>query len=305
MLQIFESFVIKLLDVLADPAVLTTLGSLAAASAASFSKRVRAFILSLGQRLKKKAAKVEDEAKLEVRATIHAHVVTANTLKSYTTIVVALESIKRALQADRVTVCQFHNGSKFTDANPMLKVDCTYEAVSAGLRLDAKAIKDISLGHMTDLVYPLISNGTLPAGVSILYRADEDSNEYKHYGVTRVVRYDIEDMLFTPFRFLEEQQGVAVLYTIPMFGAADKTSPIGFFTIQYSEKEEDKVDKETIVPLVSEHVQRIAYILTHLSLDEEAKMKEYKDAMKADFLPSGIVSESLKEPVAKTTIEEK
>jgi len=71
----------------------------------------------------------------------------------------AIRSIRRKYNADRVKILQFHNGGNFYTESPMQKASITYERCSDGLERVSDKFQNVLVSNYNFLVKSVISGG--------------------------------------------------------------------------------------------------------------------------------------------------
>ena len=76
-------------------------------------------------------------------------------------IVKKMEQVKEILNADRVLVCEFHNGEHYANGRSALKFSCTYEVVRVGISNVQRLFTSIPISCMTRFISTLLDRETL------------------------------------------------------------------------------------------------------------------------------------------------
>lgn len=76
-------------------------------------------------------------------------------------IVKRMEQVKEVLNADRVLVCEFHNGEHYANGRSALKFSCTYEVVRVGISNVQRLFTSIPISCMTNFISTLLDKETL------------------------------------------------------------------------------------------------------------------------------------------------
>jgi len=89
--------------------------------------------------------------------------------------------------ADRVRLCQFHNGGKFLSGNPMKKFTCTHETTSKGVSNESDRLQNCLTSVFLDKVLAVKENNPKARKVSDLLMESRSKNLYKSNEVERFV----------------------------------------------------------------------------------------------------------------------
>ena len=73
-------------------------------------------------------------------------------------IVKRMEQIKELLNADRVLVCEFHNGEHYANGRSALKYSCTYEVCRAGINPVQKIFTSVPISVMPRFITKLLDD---------------------------------------------------------------------------------------------------------------------------------------------------
>jgi len=87
--------------------------------------------------------------------------------------------------ADRVRLCQFHNGGKFLSGNPMKKFTCTHETTSKGVSNESDRIQNCLTTVFLDKILAVKENDPRVRRVSDLLMESKSKNLYKSNEVDR------------------------------------------------------------------------------------------------------------------------
>lgn len=87
--------------------------------------------------------------------------------------------------ADRVRLCQFHNGGKFLSGNPMKKFTCTHETTSKGVSNESDRIQNCLTTVFLDKILVVKENDPRVRRVSDLLVESKSKSFYKSNEVDR------------------------------------------------------------------------------------------------------------------------
>lgn len=81
--------------------------------------------------------------------------------------------------ADRVRLCQFHNGGKFLSGSPMKKFTCTHETTSKGVSNESEKLQNCLTTVFLDKILSVKENNPKVRRVSDLLLESKSKNLYK------------------------------------------------------------------------------------------------------------------------------
>lgn len=76
-------------------------------------------------------------------------------------IVKRMEQVKELLNADRVLVCEFHNGEHYANGRSALKYSCTYEVCRAGITPVQRIFTSVPISVMPRFITTILDNEML------------------------------------------------------------------------------------------------------------------------------------------------
>jgi hypothetical protein len=76
-------------------------------------------------------------------------------------IIKRMEEVKEILDADRVLVCEFHNGEHYANGRSALKYSCTYEVARAGIDTVQKIFSSVPISCMPRFITKLLDEETI------------------------------------------------------------------------------------------------------------------------------------------------
>ena len=170
--------------------------------------------------------------------------------KEFSEIQERMVEIKTILDADRVVIDQFHNGTTFTNNKPLWKITRTYEICSNGVSYESLKIQNIMAVLLWDSVSAIFEPKNKPYFEQI--KGDKCKQSCKiQYGV---YRYNVDLMPESMGKVLLRNQGIRSFLQIPL---VLNQNIVGYVAVHYLDEEFDIED----VCQVCQRVQEIAYFL--------------------------------------------
>lgn len=157
-------------------------------------------------------------------------------LSKYRSIDAILAVLQDYTSADRVSIYQFHNGEDFSIHNPIFKFTCAHEFITPGVKPDSNVVKRLIVSNYMDFIGPLASSEFMKMGVSEVEKGTKDCPEAPNKSA-RIIRYDINKMPPSSTRYLFTEQGVDILYAIPLYTLNGKQ--FGIICFQYLSEASD------------------------------------------------------------------
>lgn len=176
-------------------------------------------------------------------------------MKRYFSIDNTLAVLQDNTKADRISVCQFHNGESFSVHNPIFKFTCSYEFLTPGVKPAASVVQRLIVSHYMDLIGPLYSDDFLRNGAEH-YDTTDKCDECDE--IPRMIRYEASNMTYNQTRYLFEGLGVDVMYSVPLFDTKGKL--MGVINFQYLNALSDSFEDVDLKDLCDK-VKRIQFIL--------------------------------------------
>lgn len=152
-----------------------------------------------------------------------------------------LEVVRRELNADRLLISQFHNGSSDIVGSPFVFSSITYSALAPGVVLDARTPSSVPL-----------------AAYSYLLRAmwrDRDNPV--------CVQSRTEQVEPPALRARLESRGVSMIYVCPVVDRAG--NPMGMISAEYMRAETRRPPSERIMAVIKESGKRVESYLAAIA----------------------------------------
>lgn len=162
----------------------------------------------------------------------------ATSIKPLTKINETMTVLRNVLNADRVSLYQFHNGESFSLANPIFKLTCSHEIVKKGLCYESEKIKAVCVSNLMDLCSPLISTVVSDKSVKELRYCENCDNPKSCPvlpGALQVLHFDVDQMQYSYFKHVLSENGVQHAVATLLYSSNKK--PIGIICAQYMGKE--------------------------------------------------------------------
>lgn len=210
-----------LTNILADPAVVSAVGSFLVLLVTTLSKSFRRWVT---QKLNayKKNKKIHE---------MEGHAIPRGYMERGIKIVNKLKELREAVDCSRVAILQFRNGSMFTLSEPMFRVYGSYESLRNGISPSNNYFKELLATNLIELLAPLLSDNIPIPGTSVVeglcYKDEECPNKNN---CPKIVKYDVDNLPYCTFRFMLEEAGIRTMYAT-LIKSGD--NPIGILVAHY------------------------------------------------------------------------
>ncbi len=162
-----------------------------------------------------------------------------------------LVEIKTILNADRVFIDNFHNGSNFLPNRPIWRMTRTYEITASGVSYTTKDMQNILAISIWDMISPLFDSKQKKYAEKL--KGDSCENSCKSpFGVYRI---QVNKMSETLSKLMLRNQGVNTILIIPIIQNGENI--VGFLGIHFMDENENKFN----VCEICQKVQEIEYFL--------------------------------------------
>lgn len=140
------------------------------------------------------------------------------------------ENLKEYINADRIQVYEFHNGTHYANGRSALKTTCTYEICRYGIKSCLNILSGIPLSVIPNFLKELLDNG-------------------------EILVKDLEDIKSTmPSTYnLKKSMDIKAFYDVVIHN--DNNEPIGFVAVQFCRDNIKKINKDA--------VKKFAWFLEH------------------------------------------
>jgi len=172
--------------------------------------------------------------------------------------------LQHRFRAFRVLVFQFHNGDVFMMSDHSWKLTCTHECAAPGVLYTIKDNQNILVSSVTDFIEPIVSGapgkvaGCSGLEVCAVHAQDCALAKKGHW----VLRYDVAQMDETMSKYMAEQQGVGVVYTVNLVSRV-RNATFGFIALQFRTLTPDEqVEIEQSICQVCAAAERVQFLLT-------------------------------------------
>lgn len=252
-----------LLHILNEPAVLTAVGGLILAIGSYFNHTVKGMIkrtiraidnYANGPTVSPQDGKQGDK--------IH-DPLTEKMSEQFERIVGQLEELLDTLQCSRVSILQFHNGTRFSLSNPVFKFSTSYEAVAQGFAPSAPRTRELMVSLNTTFINPLMmSAAPAPAGVkreTDFCKQDNKDCPLVDEGL-KIISYTQKTLRPGQVRLAMEELGISKMYAT-LLVVQDK-GPVGILLMQYhNDYEADELMRKNICDVckVKHYLQALLY----------------------------------------------
>lgn len=233
MSDIGYSFWQGLLKLLADPAVLSSIGSILIAIGAMCSSKVKAKIVKWLDSIRKGIKDLH---------TPQQHLIGVDYCVTSMKIYEALNNIRTTLDCSRAAVLQFRNGTLFTLSAPMFRVYCSYEVLRPGVAPSCKEFSERIGTTILEFLGPLLSKQIKIAGVQEVEfcKLAETCCPRTHSNLN-ILKFETDEMPYCEFQCMLKASGIRVLYAVLLKSG---NNPIGVLTLHYLvEHDADKLIK--------------------------------------------------------------
>lgn len=159
--------------------------------------------------------------------------------------------IKTKLNADRVTIDRFHNGSTFLPNQPAWRISRVYEICSSGVSYEANTIQNIVSMLIWDVVSAIFDTKIKKYCEKLRGLACGESGCKNPFGV---YKYSINKMPESYGKMMMRNQGVVTLIQVPII---HREQIIGFVGIHFLDEYNEEIDP----CFICQKVQEIAYFL--------------------------------------------
>ena len=129
------------------------------------------------------------------------------------------EKLKEFLNADRVQVYEFHNGTHYANGRSALKTTCTYETCRYGISSCLNILSGIPLSIIPNFIKTLLDKGEL------------------------LVK-DLEDLKETSTYALKSTMGIKSFYDVVIRNEVGE--PVGFVAVQFCSSDSHFVNKDAV-----------------------------------------------------------
>lgn len=129
------------------------------------------------------------------------------------------ERVKELLNADRVQVYEFHNGTHYANGRSALRTTCTYETCRCGIKSCLNILSGVPLSVIPTFIKILLDNDEL-------YVKDLE---------------DIKQTMPSTYNF-KKSMGIKSFYDVVIHNELGE--PIGFVAVQFCGKENHEVDRD-------------------------------------------------------------
>lgn len=175
-----------------------------------------------------------------------------------------LLTLRLAMNADRINIYQFHNGSEFLLGGSIFKLICSHEVARDGLQFDSLKINSTLVSTIMDYVNPVMGSEESYPGVKRISwcRKTKDANlcELKPEAL-RVVEFRLSDMKFSNFKYIMGTQGTVVMYAV-LLTDAKTGNPLGILNIQFIDDDADVSAVQSKVCDLCLSISKLQYLLT-------------------------------------------
>lgn len=131
------------------------------------------------------------------------------------------EKVKELLDADRVQVYEFHNGTHYANGRSALKTTCTYETCRYGVKSCRDVLSGFPLSFIPNFIKSLLDNGELYVG-----NLEE-----------------IKDTMTSTYN-IKASMGIKGFYDVVIHNTNGE--PIGFVGVQFCNKNASNLDKDIV-----------------------------------------------------------
>ncbi len=219
-----------LLELLADPAILSGLGSCIIAILVCCCKAVKNYILKLLSAITQKFISNRPAE----------HVIDENYCTTSMMIHDQISNLRNVLDCSRVAVLQFRNGTLFTLSAPMFRVYCSYEALRPGVKSSCSDFSERIGTTIIEFLGPLLNSNVKIPGVQEV-KACKLANTSCPRTATgfNILKFETDHIPYCEFQCMLRQAGIRVLYAVLLKSG---TNPIGVLTMHYLvEQDADKL----------------------------------------------------------------
>lgn len=221
-----------LLEILNEPAVLTSLGGLIIAIGSYFNTTIKGLVKRAIRGLDNIANGPVISAPPEKDNDTH-DPLTEKMSEQFSRIDAQLDELLDKLKCARVSILQFHNGNRFSLSNPVFKFSTSYEAVAQGFAPSAPRTRDLMVSLNTTFISPLMmSNASTFIGAhkEDFCRRDNDKCPLPDEGL-KIISYTQDLLRPGQVRLVMEELGIRKMYAT-LLEVQDK-GPVGILLMQY------------------------------------------------------------------------
>lgn len=131
------------------------------------------------------------------------------------------EKLKELLNADRVQVYEFHNGTHYANGRSALKTTCTYETCRYGVSSCLNILSGIPLSIIPAFIKTLLDNGELLV------------KDLEHIKETMPSTYALKSTM-----------GIKSFYDVVIYNEFGE--PVGFVAVQFCDGVQNTINKEAV-----------------------------------------------------------
>lgn len=131
------------------------------------------------------------------------------------------EKVKELLEADRVQVYEFHNGTHYANGRSALKTTCTYETCRYGVNSCRDFLSGVPLSFIPNFIKKLLDNGEL-------YVKNLE---------------DIKEAMISTYN-IKKSMGIKGFYDVVIHNSAGE--PIGFVAVQFCNRDASLLNKDIV-----------------------------------------------------------
>lgn len=225
-----------LLNVLQEPAIVTSVGGIVTAIGAAMNNTVKTILRGVLTKLTPKEEETKEEPNKEEPKKEEGHVMPPTYNAAAYRIHEIVLRLNTKLHCSRVSVLQFHNGSNFSTSAPMYKMTCTYESCANGIESVTGKMKDLMVSNYINLVGPLVWNRPVVniQGVEEIDNCKLDSNPSSCSLTTsafKIYSLDQDELPYGPLRNMMFSIGASVIYAASLRSVSGV--PVGLILFQY------------------------------------------------------------------------
>lgn len=211
------NFIQNIITILSDPSLLSALGGFVLCVLATLSNSIKNWYKTFINKVKKEKNNTS--------------AFTADYTAKSISVVNKINELRAEIGCSRVAVAQFRNGTTFLMSSPMLRIYWPYESLRQGVKSISFYFNDQLCTTILDFIGPLIDSNMTSSGVTDLTKYCVLYGKCPRAKVCpRVLGFKINEMSYTPFKFLLESSGIAYVVASPIYSNGNL---IGIFTVQF------------------------------------------------------------------------
>lgn len=223
-----------LVNVLSDPAFISTIGGLITILATALSKSLREWVKQKLRQIKQSRIIHEMEG----------HAIPAGYAETSMRIVTKLSSLRELTDCSRVAILQFRNGSMFTLSSPMFRVYGSYESLRNGVAPSNNYFKELLGTNLPELLTPLFTDNIPISGTYVVKDICPVTECPNNRNCPRIIKYASDQLPYSTFRFMLEEAGIKNMYATLLKSG---NNPIGIMVMHYlADPDPDKLIKENL-----------------------------------------------------------